>query len=408
VISLEDAKARVLQQCDLLAPKPTLLRNALGNVTAQDITSDEPVPPFANTAMDGFAVRAADTTTPPVPLDVIGTIAAGSPPEPAIERGQAVRIFTGAPIPPGADAVVMVEDTDAWQQPPSGTVTINKTATVGEHVRPPGDDIAPGQLVVPAGTALTPAHLGVLSSIGVTDVLVYPRARVGVLSTGDELVQGNAPLGPGQIRESNRATLLACVAQANADPVDLGVVGDTEKAITDALTEGLSLCDAIITSGGVSVGDFDFVKVVLDRLSGDAMSWMQVAIKPAKPFAFGVVQGTPVFGLPGNPVSSLVSFECFARPALRQMMGHAQIERTEVTAVADEAFRRRPDGRVHLVRVKAEWSAGDQRFHIQSAGGQASHMLHATAQANALAVLPDGQGAEIGDDMRVLLLSWAS
>ena len=406
MISLEEARAVVLEQCLPLTPKLVPIEHALGNVTAAGITSTEAVPPFANTAVDGFAVRAAETAAPPVALDVVGTIAAGSPPQPAVGPGQAVRIPTGAPMPPGADAVVMVEDTDAWQQPPASSVTVNKPVQAGDNVRPAGDDIAPAQLVFPSGTTLTAAHIGVLASIGVQDVLVLPRARVGVLSTGDELVDGPGPLGPGQIRESNRRTLLALVSQVNAEPVDLGLARDTEEEIGAALSAGLARCDVILTSGGVSVGDFDYVKVVLDWMSGGSMSWMQVAIKPAKPFAFGVVDGTPVFGLPGNPVSSMVSFECFARPALRQMMGHASIHRARVTAVADGPLRRRPDGRVHLVRVRADCSPVDGRFHVSSTGGQASHMLHATALANALAVLPDGDGLDMGDDVEVLLLGW--
>jgi molybdopterin molybdotransferase len=233
---------------------------------------------------------------------------------------------------------------------------------------------------------------------------VYPRARVGVLSTGDELVDGPEPLRPGQIRDSNRRTLLALLAEANAEPIDLGHARDDQAAVRDALTTGLERCDAVLTSGGVSVGDFDYVKVVLDELSGGTFSWMQVAIRPAKPLAFGVVDGTPVFGLPGNPVSSMVSFELFARPALRSMMGHADVGRPRVAAVADEAIRRRPDGKLHLARVRARWGS-DGRVHVQPLGGQASHHLHAMAEANALALVPDGDGVGPGADVETLLLA---
>jgi molybdopterin molybdotransferase len=242
--------------------------------------------------------------------------------------------------------------------------------------------------------------------VGIRRVPVFPRARVGVLSTGDELVDGPGPLGPGQIRDSNRRMLLALLARANAEPVDLGLAPDDEDAITAAVSRGVEECDAILTSGGVSVGDFDYVKVVLDRLSAGTMQWMQVAIKPAKPFAFGTIDGTPVFGLPGNPVSSMVSFECLARPALLQMMGHARIDRAEVTGVADEDLARRLDGKLHLVRVRAEWSDEDHRFHARSSGAQASHLLRSMALANALALLPDGEGVEAGGDVRLLLLDW--
>jgi molybdenum cofactor synthesis domain-containing protein len=234
-------------------------------------------------------------------------------------------------------------------------------------------------------------------------VEVFRRARVGVLSTGDELVQGSAPLQPGQIRDSNRLTLLSLCRQSGFDAVDLGVARDDEDEIRGAVARAVASCDAMITTGGVSMGAFDLVKKVLDDM-GD-MTWMQVAVRPAKPLAFGVVDGTPVFGLPGNPVSAMVSFELFARPALRQMMGFtgAGRERLRVLGVADEAMPRRPDGKLHLNRVVAA-PGDDGRFHARSAGGQESHMLRAMARANALALVPDGDGiAETGDVDLVLL-----
>jgi molybdenum cofactor synthesis domain-containing protein len=226
---------------------------------------------------------------------------------------------------------------------------------------------------------------------------------VGVLSTGDELVSGPAPLRPGQIRDSNRPTLAALVRRSGAEAVDLGTVADDEAAITRAFRDAAARCDAVVTSGGVSMGDFDLVKVVLDQL-GD-MRWMQVAIKPAKPFAFGVVSGTPVFGLPGNPVSSMVSFELLARPALRKMMGFPEPAwvRRCVPAVAGEALDRRPDGKVHFLRVVAAMGE-DGRYRVTSAGGQGSHHLSAMAGANALAVLDDGEGVASGAAVAVMLL----
>jgi molybdenum cofactor synthesis domain-containing protein len=249
---------------------------------------------------------------------------------------------------------------------------------------------------------LGPGHLGVLASLGYRRVPVFRRARVGVLSTGDELVDDGSPLRPGQIRDSNRPTLVAMVHQSGCDAVDLGVVADDEAAITAVLERGLAECDALVTSGGVSMGDFDYIKVVLDRMG--AMEWWQVAIKPAKPLAFGVVSGKPVFGLPGNPVSSMVSFELFARPALRRMMGHRDPFRPTVEAVADEVLRRRPDGKVHFVRVIAA-TGDDGRWHVRSSGGQASNLLRAMALANALAIVPDGDGIDEGGDVEVMLLS---
>jgi molybdenum cofactor synthesis domain-containing protein len=352
--------------------------------------------------MDGFAVRAADTERPPVTLEVVGTLAAGDAPGMTVRPGQAVRIMTGAALPAEADAVVMVERTAPLQG--GRAVEIQVTVAPGTAWRQAGDDISPGTVVVEAGTVLGPGHLGVLASLGVVELSVFPPARVGVLSTGDELVSGPAPLRPGQIRDSNRPTLIALVRQCGCEAVDLGTVADDEAAITRAFAEAAAHCDAVVTSGGVSMGDFDLVKVVLDQL-GD-MRWMQLAIKPAKPFAFGVVSATPVFGLPGNPVSSMVSFELLARPALRKMMGFAAHEwvRASVPAVAGEALERRPDGKVHFVRVVATMSE-DGRYRVVSAGGQGSHQLSAMAGANALAVLEDGEGVVAGAVVPVMLLT---
>ncbi len=380
------------------------LADALGRVLAERVVAGEDVPPFANTAMDGYAVRAADTAGAPLQLDVVGTLAAGSAPDVEVGPGQAVRIMTGAPMPTGADAVVMVERTTAADG--DASVTIEVAASVGDHIRRAGDDISAGQTVFEPGDEITPGHLGVLASLGFERVRVVPAARVGVLSTGDELTTGPAPLRPGQIRDSNRPTLLAMLREAGCVPVDLGTVADDEPAIRKAVEEGLAGCDALVTSGGVSVGDFDYVKAVLNDLALDdlgQMHWWQVAVKPAKPLAFGVVGGRPVFGLPGNPVSSMVSFELFARPALRQMMGHHQLLRPEVVAVADEPLRRRPDGKVHLVRVVAT-HGDDGRHHVRSSGGQGSHLLRAMSLANALAILPDGTGVHPGETVRTLLL----
>jgi molybdopterin molybdotransferase len=325
---------------------------------------------------------------------------AGRAPDRAVGVGEAIRIMTGAPIPDGADAIVMVEDTAV----DGDVVVVGKAARAGDHVRPAGEDLAAGQVAFEPFTVLGPGHLGVLASLGYQRVPVFRRARVGVLSTGDELVDDGGPLRPGQIRDSNRPTLTAMLREAGCDAVDLGTVADDEAAITAVLERGLAECDALVTSGGVSMGDFDYIKVVLDRMG--AMQWWQVAIKPAKPLAFGVVGGKPVFGLPGNPVSSMVSFELFARPALRQMMGHRTSGRfrPSVDAVADEPLRRRRDGKVYFVRVVA--SAGDDgRWHVRSSGGQASNLLRAMALANALAVLPDGDGVAEGEDVNVMLLT---
>jgi molybdopterin molybdotransferase len=404
LIPLADAQAHVLERVAPLAPRPTWTVAAVGCVLAETVLSPEDVPPFANTAMDGYAVRAADvagaTPDSPVELPVVAEVAAGHPADRALQPGEAMRIFTGAPIPDGSDAVVMVERTRRLDG--GARVAIEAEVPVGEAVRVAGDDLRAGDTVFEPGEVIGAGHLGVLAGIGVGEVVVHPRLRVGVMSTGDELVDAGERVGPGQIRDSNRATLLALVAQEGWQAVDLGLIRDDEAAITEAIERGAGSCDAVLTSGGVSMGDIDLVKVVLDRL-GD-MRWMQIAIRPAKPFAFGLVTGTPVFGLPGNPVSSMVSFELLARPALRRIAGHAALRRPEVPAVAAEAFPRRPDGKVHFVRVVAT-RGDDGVLQVGSAGGQGSHHLTAMARAHALLPLADGDGVEAGAPVRVLLLA---
>jgi len=396
MLPLDEVRDHVIERCPARSPVSLSLDQVLGLVTGHDIRATESIPPFANTAMDGFALRAADTRGAPAELQIVETIAAGHAPTRVVGPGQASRIMTGAVIPDGADAIVMVERTSVE----GDRVSVHIEVPVGNHVRPAGDDIVDGDLVIPRGTVLGAGHLGVLASLGMTEVLVHPRPRVGVISTGDELVADGGPLAPGQIRDSNRRTLLSLLARVDAVPVDLGLVADDEDLIEAAVLDGVSQCDALVTSGGVSMGDYDYVKAVLDRI-GD-MRWMQVAIKPAKPFAFGTVAGVPVFGLPGNPVSSMVSFELFARTGLRSMMGHGRPVRDTVSAVAGEDLLRTPDGKTHFLRVMATFEAGG--IVVRSAGGQGSHMLWAMAKANALAVVPDGDGCRAGEPVEVLLL----
>jgi molybdopterin molybdotransferase len=402
VESLEVVQERVRAA----VPSPHLatiaVRDALGLVLGADVVAGEQVPPFANTAMDGYAVRAADTAgasdATPVRLRVVGDLPAGHAPTVPVGPGEAIRIMTGAPIPDGADAIVMVERTE---RDGADGVRISAAAAAGDHVRAAGGDLEAGDAVFDAGTVLGPAHLGVLCSLGLTEIPAYPRVRVGVISTGDELQEGPVELAPGQIRDSNRPMLLALVDEAGAEPVDLGIGRDDEAAVTALFRDAAATCDAIITTGGVSVGDYDVVKAVLEQLG--TLEWWQVAIKPAKPFAFGTVDGTPIFGLPGNPVSSHVSFELFARPALRRMMGHGVLTRPVVRAVAGAPFGRRTDGRLHLDRVRVTYEDG--RYVAVRSGAQASNVLSGMAAANGLALLPDGDGLTEGDELEVMLLS---
>jgi molybdopterin molybdotransferase len=405
VIPYAEARALVVGACAPRPPRRLDLDDALGCVLAEAVVAAEPVPPFANTAMDGYAVRAADITDAsegrPARLTVVGTVAAGSAPATAVGHGEALRIMTGAPFPAGADTVAIVEVTES----DGDAVLVRAPSAPGAHVRAAGEDLPAGSEVFPAGTVLGPGHLGVLASAGLGRVLAHPPVSVGVVSTGDELVEpgAGAELRPGQIRDSNRHTLLGLLRRDGAVAVDLGIVGDDEAAIRRTLEDGVAACDAVLTSGGVSMGDFDYVKKVLDELAD--MRWMQVAIRPAKPLAFGVVGTTPVFGLPGNPVSSMVSYELFARPALRRMTGHAEadLDRPRLRAVVDEPLRRRRDERVDHIRVRARFGA-DGRCHIAPTGGQGSHQLRAMALADALAIVAEGDGVAAGDEVEVMLL----
>jgi molybdenum cofactor synthesis domain-containing protein len=403
LLPLDAAVQHVLSRVGPLPPEQYPLGEALGLVVAETVTSEVAVPPFDNSAMDGFALRSADVAgasqDTPARLRIIETVAAGAVATEAVGPGCAIRIMTGAPLPAGADAVVIVERTTV----DGDLVTVTEAVTGGANVRRAGSDLLPGAPVVAAGVQLGPANLSLLATAGVAEVMVTPRPRVGVLSTGDELVAPGAPLGPGQIHDSNRLGLLALIRAGGFEPVDLGWAPDDPVAIEALLRRGAATCDAVVSSGGVSMGDFDEVKAVLDRIG--QMRWMQIAIRPAKPFAFGVVDHTPVFGLPGNPVSSLVSFELLARPALRAVAGHPAeaLRRPELAAVAEEAFARRADGKTHFVRATGQW-ASDGRFHVRSAGGQGSHQLTAMAAANALVVLPDGPGVDAGCEVACLVL----
>jgi molybdenum cofactor synthesis domain-containing protein len=416
LIPIADARQLVLSACVESAPINVGVDQATGFVLAQDVVSPEDVPPFANSAVDGYAVRAVDTSgahsEQGISLRVVGEVAAGAPANIPVGAGAAIRIMTGAPMPDGADSVVMVEDTqfvgDRGNFDGSQLVQIFKEVRLGDAVRRAGDDVHAGDKVFEVGTEIRPSVAGVLASVNCRSPLVYPRVRVAVLSTGDELIDDGSVLAPGQIRESNRTMLMGLVAQAGAEAIDYGIVRDDEAALEAVLRQAATECDAIVTSGGVSMGDYDVVKAVLSRIA--EMHWMQLAIKPAKPFAFGLLQSShgrrvPVFGLPGNPVSSLVSFELLARPAIRKMAGHPESawDRPLITAIADSPIKRSSDGKVHYQRVIAHFK-DDGRLHIDSVRSQGSHQLAASASANAIAVVPNGNGVEAGGEVPTILL----
>ena len=404
MIEISEAQKTVLDACDVLAPVDTPCEQMSGRVLAQNVVAPENVPPFANSAVDGYAVRTADTQTVPTELVVVDTVAAGAEPKIAVGDGQAIRIMTGAPMPQGADAVVMVEDT---QRVGDDRVSIGKAAKLYDAIRDAGSDVNKGDTVFVAGTVLNAAGAGVLASVNARVVQAYPRARVALLSTGDELVTDGSPLKIGQIRESNLTMLDAMIAASGCEVINLGIIKDDEALLERVLLEVIERCDAIVTSGGVSMGEFDVVKAVLSRIA--KMQWMQLAIKPAKPFAFGQLQASdgrvvPIFGLPGNPVSSMISYELLARPALRKMMGHTRdLLRPTVRAVLDAPIKRKQDGKVHYVRVFGGFEA-DGRLHVRDTGPQGSHQLASTALANGLAYVPDSTGIEAGGEVDVYVI----
>jgi molybdenum cofactor synthesis domain-containing protein len=403
MISVGEARQFVLKDLEPLAPVQLALEDALGCVAAEVVTAREPSPRFANSAMDGFAVRALDTEGGSRRLRITDAIFAGDVATGHLGEAEAMRIMTGAPIPDGADSITMREEATA--EPDGKSVLIHRAARPGEFIRLVGEDITVGQALLQPGDFLGPALLGVLASQGIVSVLAHPRPRVGVLSTGNELTNEAGALGPGKIRDSNRPSLLASLRQSGFTPVDLGIIGDTATDITTAFQRGAEHCDAIVSTGGVSVGDADFVKSVLAELCGENASSMQVAIRPGKPFAFGVApSGTPFFGLAGNPVSTLVGFELFVRPALRLLAGFKELDRPTINMVLDCPMPRRRDGKLHLVHVVGRVH-DDGRVHIEDVARQASHLLSAISQSNAIAMVPDGDGLEVGEMVPAMILN---
>ena len=396
MISHEEAQRYVLDQVRTLSTVEVDLEFAVGSVAAIEVVAEEAVPPFDNSAMDGYAVRSSDTSDAPVDLAVVGTLAAGHATDQVISVGEALRIMTGAPLPAGADAVVLLERT----QTTGSTVTVQIVVSPGTSVRTTGEDVRPGDLIVASGTILTPSHLALLASVGVNRVTTFRKPRVGVLSTGDELVNDGA-LRPGKIRNANGPALRGLVRELGFETVDLGVVTDDEDDLTETIERAVATCDAVVTTGGVSVGDADNVRVALEHLG--VARWMQIALKPAKPLAFAVVRDVPVFGLPGNPGSAMVSFELFVRPALLRMAGRNDTNRLEVLATAIEGLPRARDGRAHFL-----WVVARQDDHglwtVQLVGNQRTRQ-HA-ASANAFVLLAEGEGVTPGSSVRTTLVTY--
>ena len=400
IISIDEARARVLAEAAPLSAELRSLGEALDYVLVEEVVSSLDVPPFDNSAMDGFAVFAADVVDAgpetPVSLPLQETIPAGHIAQRPLGRGAVAKIMTGAPIPSGANAVVQSE----LAREENGKVLIYEAAKPGSNVRRAAEDIAIGDRVLAAGTALGPAELGVLASLGLPEVKVYRRPRVAVLSTGSELVEVDQLLSPGKIRNSNSYALQAYCQQVGVEVTRLGIAPDDYDSTLRLVEEGLSY-DVLITSGGVSVGEFDFVKNVQDALGVERRLW-GVAMKPGKPLVFGVKGSTLVFGLPGNPVSAMVSFELFVKPALLRLMGHKQVVKPLYKAIVEEDVKSR-DTRTYVVRVRA-WREAD-RWHVSSTGPQGSGILRSMVGANGLIFVPGApSGVRAGQEVDFLLL----
>ena len=412
MISVDEALAHVLSLAPVLPAERRPILEALGQVLDEEIYAGYDVPPHDNAAMDGYAVRWEDTRGAseehPVALRVIGNLGAGYAPELAVQRGTALRIMTGAVIPPGATAVVQFEHTDEGQLSGGQREALRPSVKVfrpaGEwlNIRRAGEDVRQGALIVRRGSVIRPAEVGVLASMGVAEVSVIRRPRVAILSTGDELVDVNESLGPGKIRDSNRYALAAQVLRCGGVPVILGISRDTEDELSAKLREAQARADMLLTSAGVSVGDYDFTKKVLAR-EGEIGFW-QVRMRPGKPLAFGRVGRIPHLGLPGNPVSAMLAFELFGRPALLKMMGKTSRQRPEVEAVMHGAVENR-DGRRSFFRVFV--SREDGQWHARLTGPQGSGILTSMALANGLLVVPEEvRWALEGDRVRVMMLDW--
>lgn len=369
--------------------------SALGRVLAEPVVSRLELPPWPNSSMDGYAIRSEDTRGGSAELAVVGRIVAGALPPRPLRAGEAMRIFTGAPLPEGADAVVPQEDVDA----DGARITVPRRVDAGAHVRPAGEDIRAGDVVVGPGHVVGPAEIGLLATLGYTRVRVYRRPRVAILSTGNELADLGTEPGPGQIPNTNTYSLMAQVLEAGGEPMSLGVVPDRLEAIVERLRWGRA-SDVLVSSAGVSVGELDLVREALTQCGAELHLW-KVAMRPGKPITFGSIEGRPVFGLPGNPVSAMVTFELFVRPALRRMQGCRAVERPRIVVPALEPIAN-PGGRRGYLRVTLARDGED--YGARLTGGQGSGILRSMVLADGLAVVPPGTTVAPGERVEVIVL----
>jgi molybdopterin molybdotransferase len=403
MISVEEALERILGKIQPLPVTQIPLAQALDLVLAENIVAREDIPPFANSAMDGFALRSQDSqprSGQSPRLRVIGGVAAGYVADHVVEEGTAMRIMTGAPVPPGADAVIQIELTK-YDSPESEWVEVLKPVEPGNNIRPVGEDMRADQTILSRGSEIGPWEIGILATLGMGTVPVIQRPQVAILGTGDEVIDVDQPLEPGKIRNSNSYLLGAAVLRAGAQPLRVGVARDTIESLRELFSHAIG-SNLILTSGGVSVGDFDLVKHIMAE-QGEINFW-RINMRPGKPLAFGRIGQTPLLGLPGNPVSAAITFELFGRPLLRKMLGHTRLQRPQVEVivedgVADRAMRR------HYVRAHVEWRAG--HFVAHTTGNQGSHIMTSLLNANALVIVPEG-GVEIkpGETARAIMLDW--
>jgi molybdopterin molybdotransferase len=394
VLTVEEALEQILSRTPVLETESLDVTGALGRILAEPVISRREIPPWPNSSMDGYAIRAADTLGGPARLRVVGHIAAGAVPSRRIDAGEAARIFTGAPLPEGADSVVPQEDVEVE----GDRVRVPGGVATAAFVRPRGEDVRPGDHVLSPGQRLGPAEIGLLATLGHSPVRVHRRPRVAVLSTGNELADLGVEPGPGQIPNTNTYSLMAQSWEAGAVAFNLGIARDELGAIEQRVQWGRQ-ADVLLSSAGVSVGEFDLVREALTRSGAELHLW-QVSMRPGKPITFGSMGRTLVFGLPGNPVSAMVTFELFVRPALLRMSGSAVLHRPRLSARARSAIQNRGHRRAYL-RVRLE-RRGDG-FEAELTGDQGSAILRSMTLADGLAIVPGGTSVAAGDPVDVIL-----